>query len=1018
MALKSSPSRLSLVDDDMHFKMSKKIAQLTKVIYTLNCRNEDSEERVQWIARGHGEEMKRLIAECEQRVSEANGRAQKAERGKQDFVAELEKRHRALVQEAKDGMAVKLAALSEAAQAKQASFAAALKDAREAAEVQLNEEVAALRRTNEESTANLVTEYNERYNAMLVEQLDARDRLERDLGEQWAAKEARLSADLDAARAQLGEQLGGATQALQASNAKSALLAKQLAVAAETAAELDLRAGQLAREKAELARRLDEQRSSLDATHSTASELERRAAALTDELAAARAGGDSAAADAAQLRRASEKLQAAATAAENARDAAETLRQRVEHEAAELRAERDALAAQLADLRARLDSHAASSAGKESEAARLAVDLEAARAAAQEAERRLAAEVATLESRNAAAARAAAEAAQAAREAELAAARGQHGAAVDDLARRLASAEEELHRRSEELSGDAQWMREGLQRELAESLAAQARLTADLGRLTEDQAALQAGLDASQAAREEQRAAAEAQAAGDAATIQQLQAELALVAQSGASELDEQRRALEDAEARRLSERDGLAATHEQRLRDLRERREGELAAKEAEHTVATGKAAQDHAAALRAAAAAAEKRIADLTEESRRSALALGTDAEGRLLALQRSAAATEAELRAELDTLARQLELTRLASQDEHEASTRAAARLADRVAQMAAAARQCELDAARELAAAREAAAAELAAAVSGLTARHAADVNVLNKAAADAAAGHEAAHERLWKEAQELLRREEERRRLALDACRGQLTKDSKDAIESINAMHAARAREAEAAAEAGAQVLRGQLDARAAELLAATRRAEATAADLQRLRDDAAVLRLQLEEERRRAQGERVVLLEGHAAAMGRLEADRALHLTQLLAVHRKAVDDLTAQLSGERVSHGAMTDDLKAAYDALLHKYQFRESRAEDVELINRLLKDNHDLEKSLEKAHNDMRLYKLELINREENYNKLFGRHPVLADAATAASPNGSSLPLIKVSRNQSTPTTAAARPHRCSKS
>ena len=39
---------------DLHHKMSKKIAQLTKVIYTLNSKNEDQRELMTGISAGFG----------------------------------------------------------------------------------------------------------------------------------------------------------------------------------------------------------------------------------------------------------------------------------------------------------------------------------------------------------------------------------------------------------------------------------------------------------------------------------------------------------------------------------------------------------------------------------------------------------------------------------------------------------------------------------------------------------------------------------------------------------------------------------------------------------------------------------------------------------------------------------------------------------------------------------------------------------------------------------------------------
>lgn len=52
-------------------------------------------------------------------------------------------------------------------------------------------------------------------------------------------------------------------------------------------------------------------------------------------------------------------------------------------------------------------------------------------------------------------------------------------------------------------------------------------------------------------------------------------------------------------------------------------------------------------------------------------------------------------------------------------------------------------------------------------------------------------------------------------------------------------------------------------------------------------------------------------------------------------------------------------------------------SREEDTELIKHLQSELANKEEALKKTYEDMKFYKLELINREENYNKVFGATP-----------------------------------------
>lgn len=59
--------------------------------------------------------------------------------------------------------------------------------------------------------------------------------------------------------------------------------------------------------------------------------------------------------------------------------------------------------------------------------------------------------------------------------------------------------------------------------------------------------------------------------------------------------------------------------------------------------------------------------------------------------------------------------------------------------------------------------------------------------------------------------------------------------------------------------------------------------------------------------------------------------------------------------------------------------YDNRPSRSEDLELIKALQEEVMEKDLQLKKAAEDMKFYKLELLNREENYNKIFGSKPVV---------------------------------------
>ncbi|XP_068794251.1 protein FAM184A isoform X2 [Struthio camelus] len=53
---------------DLHFKMSKKIAQLTKVIYALNTKNDEHEAAIQALKDAHEEEIQQILAETREKI--------------------------------------------------------------------------------------------------------------------------------------------------------------------------------------------------------------------------------------------------------------------------------------------------------------------------------------------------------------------------------------------------------------------------------------------------------------------------------------------------------------------------------------------------------------------------------------------------------------------------------------------------------------------------------------------------------------------------------------------------------------------------------------------------------------------------------------------------------------------------------------------------------------------------------------------------------------------------------------
>lgn len=93
--------------------------------------------------------------------------------------------------------------------------------------------------------------------------------------------------------------------------------------------------------------------------------------------------------------------------------------------------------------------------------------------------------------------------------------------------------------------------------------------------------------------------------------------------------------------------------------------------------------------------------------------------------------------------------------------------------------------------------------------------------------------------------------------------------------------------------------------------------------------------------------------------------------------------DFTEKLQGEldeikRASEEKVRSLLER-YNELNRVFEQRPSRPEDLEMIQQLEKDNAIKEEDLRKALENLKVFKLELINREENYNKMFGGNPLV---------------------------------------
>ena len=100
-------------------------------------------------------------------------------------------------------------------------------------------------------------------------------------------------------------------------------------------------------------------------------------------------------------------------------------------------------------------------------------------------------------------------------------------------------------------------------------------------------------------------------------------------------------------------------------------------------------------------------------------------------------------------------------------------------------------------------------------------------------------------------------------------------------------------------------------------------------------------------------------------------------MTELVRQHMQEAEDLRLEFTQVQELLNQKYADLEQRYQELSELYDGRPSRPEDLELIKKLRKENAQKDELLAKAAEDMKMYKLELENREFSYNKMFGTNP-----------------------------------------
>lgn len=126
----------------------------------------------------------------------------------------------------------------------------------------------------------------------------------------------------------------------------------------------------------------------------------------------------------------------------------------------------------------------------------------------------------------------------------------------------------------------------------------------------------------------------------------------------------------------------------------------------------------------------------------------------------------------------------------------------------------------------------------------------------------------------------------------------------------------------------------------------------------------------------------------HAEEVGRLQQEMVkerehttvLHkneIERLLETHLQETQELQEQFERAKTLQEEQIDMLQQSLQQLQALYDQRPSREEDLERLAALEADLREKEAAFKKMYEEMQFYKLELVNREQNYNKVFGSTP-----------------------------------------
>lgn len=973
-------------EDSWDYKMCKKIAQLTKVIYTLNCRTEDNEARTKWMQESHQEEIDSLIRQYEAKVSEILEKVKRIDASKEASIRALEENYQRVLEDTRKDLSERADKLTQELENRRSSLNEALKTFQNKIQEKSDNEVTCMRELKDKEIENLVMEYNEKYNMMLVEQLNEKDAAEAELNRSWGERAAKLEEKLKTAEDSFAKKLYDASLALDAQEAKNCTISLTLKALERQINEMENAKEKLESENKNLLQKLEAERNTSLSVHNSETDLRKKLMDTQAELQTATRDLHLAQTSIGDMEKKCKKFESNCAALQNAMSIAET----AQKNAKALQEDLDRWERKCSDLEDKISSLSnranCSQADVENMARKLSMSNEevsrakealhikeqnherAMKNLRQDWEKRLISEKEMYVS-----------AESAARLADLESAKKEYEMKLRIENGKLADAHEEALKKLKK-----QHVEE------IEKFDCQLRnAMGQVGSVGEEFLAAKDSLAKIKEELKDQVAAYEkllrATTEGDqvnADTVSKLQSEIRLLRSNCEVSEKEHQKETKSLKEKMAEEMNALQEQHSTDMIQSRQAFEKNVEQIVQQHHDEIEKLKQEHEQTLKSAALSTNNALSAKEESMMNMQSILRQKLQEEALRYE----SMERMHNATLDQMKKELERTRLKGDESARRSQEELSQLKESVQRSHKEMEDLKISHEKELEEFSSRFSSESKAEMERLSHMHKKSKEALETQIKQLSEEIKFNSIRFSNEKEELKRNSEKR----LEEAKLGFRKNTEAEVKSLQEQFNESIQKTREQFNSERDSMQEECNRNQQLLEREKVQHGLTEAKRREAVDEIALVRNNLEKEKEMFEEMLKGLQQKHKQFTDDLVAAHRAAIARLNSEHKSSLNHLNAEGELKESNHNAFVQQLKNALNELQFKYDFRESRSEDVELINRFMQENSELKKKLESAYNDMKFFKLELINREENYNKLFGRRPVMAAASVSAEFSG----------------------------